>query len=213
MSNILDQLSGAYRDAYDQHGAHAPITTQIRQLIVRFYQNEGQNRIIEMNREFARGAVKRDSSGAETAELKTFVHPKAMAAAESGKKLNPAPEAGQTEKPGKLTRHLKASLTGDQPHPLTQPQSQSGATNQNVAGDDAIETEITVDPDATGGITMIQKMTDAEISDVAKMAPAEIVSQYGEQWINEKIAAHGIDVKGKAGANKLAAILKSKVKV
>lgn len=216
MESILEQLCNAYQTSFKENGAHAPLTTQIRQLIVRFWQGTGQQRVIEMNREFSQGAIKRADveTGVITdgAGLKTFVHPKARAASESAKKQPAGQPTIQPEKLGRMTRHLKASLTGEPPHPLTQPESleqipspQSG--KKVVAGDD-----VTVDPGAETTATMVAPMTDAEIVRIAEMSPAEIVSQFGETWVLEKLLAHNIEHQESAKPAKLAAILKSKVK-
>lgn len=216
MNEILEQLCTAYQISYKSNGAHDPLTTQIRQLIVRFWQGTGQQRIVDMNREFSNGATKRaDATIPATGdqELKTFVHPKARAASETAKKAIPGgPNLPPGEKMGRLTRHMKAGLAGEPPHPLTAPEQtqlpQSEKGKKVVAGDDPV----TISPDAESGTTIVTKLTDAEIVSINWMSPGDIVSQYGEQWIKEKLTAHMIDHDINSKPNKLAAILKSKVK-
>lgn len=219
MNEILEQFCTAYQISYKSNGAHDPLTTQIRQLIVRFWQGTGQQRIVDMNREFSNGATKRaDATIPATGdqELKTFVHPKARAASETAKKPIPGgPTLQPGEKLGKLTRHMKAGLTGEPPHPLTGPEQseqhqlpQLEKGKKVVAGDDPV----TISPDAESGTTIVTKLTDAEIASINVMTPGDIVSQYGERWIKEKLTAHMIDHDINSKPNKLAAILKSKIK-
>lgn len=219
MNEALELLCTAYQLSYKSNGAHDPLTTQIRQLIVRFWQGIGQQRVIDMNREFASGAIKRaDATSTATGdqELKTFVHPKARAASETAKKAIPGgPTLQPGETLGRLTRHMKAGLTGEPPHPLTAPEQseqtqlpQSEKGKKVVAGDDPV----TISPDAESGTTIVTKLTDTEIVSINGMSPGDIVSQYGEQWIKEKLTAHMIDHDINSKPNKLAAILKSKVK-
>lgn len=211
---ILDVLCDAYQKAYKTRGSYSPLATEIRQTIVRHFQTAGQNRIIEMNRELGKGALAGVEATADQTELKTFVHPKARAAADTGKKLLPGQPVIQPEHPGRLGRHLKASLEGKPepgPQTLQPPLSETENPKSGVAAVDD-PGNVTVDPDVESSVTMVQKLTSAEIESIGKLAPAEIVSVYGEQWIKEKLTAHMIDHDINAKPNKLAAILKAKAK-
>jgi hypothetical protein len=178
------------------------LATEIRQIIVRYWQQSGQTKILEINREL--GTTLKPN--APEVELKTFVHPSAQQPKKEPAAATPVMPAAQAAKPGKLSRQFKGDQSNQQQTLAANP-AKDIPEKEVVAGVDAAPAVI--DQPITNPLV---KLTRDQVVALKQMTPVEIVSTYGIQWIKEKLTAHRLEFLQTDSDTRLAAILKNKTK-
>lgn len=204
MEQIFKFLCDAYRGAYTTKGAYSPLATEIRQTIVRHWQQAGQTAILEINRELSVNV--KSSNVTDGAELKTFVHPATQQPKKEPAAATPGVPAAQATTPVKPLPQPKGEQQHQQP-PLQANPANDIPGNKVVAGDD---------PKTAPGDQPLTnppvKLTVDQLVAIKDMAPGEIVAMYGVTWIKEKLTAHKLEFNPTDKDTKLAAILKNKAK-
>lgn len=208
MESIFENLCNAYRSAYQTKGAFSPLATEIRQIIVRHWQQTGQTAILDMNREM--GVTVKSPNAPDESGLKTFVHPSAQQPKKEPAAATPGIPAAQTATPGKPSPQPKGDQQPQQPQrpPLPANPAKDIPGNKVVAAGDPVEPAVGDQPVTNPPV----KMTAEQLVAVKDMAPGEIVAMYGVQWIKEKLTAHKLEFNPADKDTKLAAILKNKAR-
>jgi len=205
MESIFENLCNAYRSAYQTKGAFSPLATDIRQIIVRHWQQTGQTAILEMNRELS--VPVKSPNAPEGTELKTFVHPSSQQPKKGPAAATPGIQAAQPATPGKPSPQPKGDQQPQQP-PLPANPAKDIPGNKVVAAVDSVNPAVG-DQSVTNPPV---KMTVDQLVAIKDMAPGEIVAMYGVQWIKEKLTAHKLEFNPADKDTKLAAILKNKAR-
>lgn len=215
MNEILTAMVDAYKSAYKNRGVHSPITNDIRQLIFRHFQREGQQIIMQTNRELTETAnekvesLKPDSE--KTPELRPFIHPKSL----QPKKVMAAtvtPEAG-SEPPqtlGRLgrTQAAKDKVQDKQNQHTSPPKELKTPVVDDADLDDAPQEHITEKEESEQ--LKFPPLTAQEIGTLAEMDPGDIARKFSVERMLATLQNIGSKVpKATTRAAKVAAMLKS----
>lgn len=177
----FDFLESAFRAAFKEFGANAPMTVTIQQTITRFYQQRGQTAIANARRELsaATGIKRQRTTDAEIVQKVKFQHPKAKPTAES----TVQPPVG-LPKQGPESIKEQANRPGRKPKTETQ--------NVPVVGSEK--------PDSTNGSelpgnepgseTDVQPIPAAELKALAGLRPTDVVEKYDDATIIATINKH-----------------------